>query len=174
MIIVIGFFLAMIIFLIYTHFEYGLDLESCIFSLIMGCLGSALSLVIFLIAGCIFESLPAENKMVEELDRVELIALKDNFEMNGSAFLFSTVINEKLEYTYVYEEPGRGLTTASIDADEAYIQYIDESEQPYIETWLERPKNNFVNWLFCPGSVHHTIYLPYGSVIENIFEINLE
>lgn len=157
------------------HRDYGLDLESFLASLLIGCAGLLVG-VLIMIAGAGIWSACAEpdDWTIVDHERTELIALKDGFHIEGTAFLFSSVANENLEYTYIYVESDLGLTTGTVKAKSAYIKYIDTDETPYIQKWEKRPKSNFINWLLCPGEYKYTIYLPQGSVIENVYEIDLE
>ena len=173
MIMIICAVVAMVIFLGVTIRDYGFEWGFFFMSFLVGIVGSLVGIVITVIAMAIFSSTPIEDCKIVETDKIELIALKDNFQIEGSVFLFSSIVNEKLEYTYIYETD-MGLTTQSIRADDAYIKYIDENETPYLQAWEVRPRSNFIYYMFCPGYYKYTIYLPYGSVIENVYEIDLE
>lgn len=173
MIMIICAVVAMVIFLGVTIRDYGFEWGFFFMSFLVGIVGSLVGVVITVIAMAIFSSTPIEDCKIVETDKIELIALKDNFQIEGSVFLFSSIVNEKLEYTYIYETD-MGLTTQSIRADDAYIKYIDENETPYLQAWEVRPRSNFIYYMFCPGYCKYTIYLPYGSVIENVYEIDLE
>ena len=139
-----------------------------------GFIGLLIGLLIVLFGCCIFENMPAESKAIEYNEDVKLIAIKDNFGINGRGYLFSSYVKDELKYVYLYEDEIRGITTNSVDADKAYIKYIDNSETPHIQKWSEVSKSRVFNWLFCPGTVRYTIYLPEGSVIENTYEVDLE
>lgn len=167
--------LAIVGSLIYSHKYYGIDLGSFIISLMIGCAGLLVGFLIMIAGSGIWSACAEPNDWtIVDHERAELIALKDGFHIEGTAFLFSSVANENLEYTYIYEEPGLGLTTGTVKAKSAYIKYIDADETPYIQKWEKRPKSDFINWLLCPGEYKYTIYLPQGSVIENVYEIDLE
>lgn len=139
-----------------------------------GFIGLLIGLLVVLFGCCMFENMPAESKAIEYNEDVKLIALKDNFGINGQGYLFSSYVEDELKYVYLYEDEIRGITTNSVDADKAYIKYIDNSETPHIQKWSEVSKSRVFNWLFCPGTVRYTIYLPEGSVIENTYEVDLE
>lgn len=173
MIVIICVVAAMAIFLIAAIREWGFEWGNFFFSFVVGLGGLLVGLIIALFASMIFSTIPIEDCKIVETDKVELVALKDNFQIEGSAFLFSSVVNESLKYTYIYETD-MGLTTQSVRADNSYIKYIDEDETPYIQTWQVRPHSDFINWLFFPGYEKHTIYLPHGSVIENVYKVDLE
>ena len=136
MICIICAILAIIIFLVYTHFEYGIDFETALFSVIIGILGLLIGFIILLAGSAIWSGCaePSDWTTVNH-EKTELVALKDGYHIEGTAFLFSSVVNENLEYTYIYEEPELGLTTNTIKAKSAYIKYIDTDKTPYIQKW---------------------------------------
>ena len=139
-----------------------------------GLIGLFIGLLIVLFGCCMFESMPAESKAIEYNEDVKLIAIKDNFGINGRGYLFSSYVKDELKYVYLYEDEIRGITTNTVDADKAYIKYIDNSEIPHIQKWSEVSKSAVFNWLFCHCTVRYTIYLPEGSVIESTYEVDLE
>ena len=159
-------------------FLWGLSEDGIGSAFFLGFLGGLTGLLIGLLVVffgcCMFESMPAESKTIEYNEDVKLIALKDNFGINGRGYLFSSYVKDKLKYVYLYEDEIRGITTNSVDADKAYIKYIDNSEAPHIQKWSEVSKSRVFNRLFCPGTVRYTIYLPEGTVIENTYEVDLE
>lgn len=163
----------MVGFLIHEHRDWGLSFGSFGLSLLVAVAGAFVGFLACLFAMVIFIAMPEDTKVVEYGAKTELVALKDNFQVEGSAFLLSSVVNEELKYTYIYDTE-MGLTTDSISADDAYIKYIGEDETPYIQTWAKQPKNIIFKWLFYPETTYYTIYLPEGSVIENVYEVDLE
>lgn len=173
MIIVIMAIVPWVIFLGYMFCEYGWEWSSFFFSFIIALGGFLTGIIICFVAFSIFSFQPIEDCRIEKREQIELVALKDGFQAEGSAFLFSSVVDQELKYTYIYETD-YGRTTNSIDADQCYVKYIDKDINPYIQKWEVMPKSNFINWLFKPGYYKYTIYLPEGSVIENIYEIDLE
>ena len=173
MIMLIAAVAAWAIFLGVQHKDWGFEWSSFFFSFLVGIGGFLVGMLIALIASACFSSQPIEDCRIEQRDQIELVALKDGFQMEGSAFLFSSVVNEELKYTYIYETK-MGKTTNSLDADNCYIKYVEDDIHPYIQKWEVMPKSDFVNWLFIPSYYKYTIYLPQGSVIENVYEIDLE
>lgn len=173
MIIIICGVAAFLIVLIKYIKDYGFESLTIPFSLLMGIAGTLVGVIIAIGSCAVFECQPIENCRIDMEDRTELVALKDNFQVEGSAFLFSSVVDEDLHYTYIYETD-MGMTTKSIDSNKTYIKYIEANETPYIQTWYVRPHSDFIHYLFCSGYYRYTIYLPEGSVIENIYEIDLE
>ena len=144
----------MVGFLICYIVNYGFDFEALAFSFLVMTSDDA-------------------NKVYIEKDKTQLIALKDNFQVEGTAFLFSSSVNDQLKYTYIYETP-HGMTTKSINAGKCYIKYINKDECPYIQEWELRCKSDILYWLFVISETKYTIYLPEGSVIQNVYEVNLE
>lgn len=159
-------------------FLWGLSEDGIGSAFFLGFLGGLLGLLIgtlIILLGCgVFESMPAESKVIEYNEDVKLIALKDNFGTSGRGYLFSAYVKDELKYVYLYEDEIRGITTNTVDADKTYIKYIDNSEIPHIQKWSEVSKSAVFNWLFCPCTVRYTIYLPEGTVIENTYEVDLE
>ena len=173
MIIIIVIIAVWVIFLGYTIHKDGWEWSLFFFSFYVAFCGFLVGIMICLIASGIFSFQPIEDCRIEKREQIELVALKDNFQMEGSVFLFSSVVDQELKYTYIYETD-YGRTTNSIDADQCYVKYIDKNINPYIQKWEVMPKSNFINWLFKPGYYKYTIYLPEGSVIENMYEIDFE
>ena len=159
-------------------FLWGLSEDGIGFAFLLGFFGGFIGFLIGLLVAlfgcCMFESMPAESKAIEYNEDVKLIAIKDNFGVNGQGYLFSSYVKDELKYVYLYEDEIRGITTNSVDADKAYIKYIDNSETPHIQKWSEVSKSRVFNRLFCPCTVRYTIYLPEGAVIENTYEVDLE
>ena len=164
---------AWVIFLGYTLYEYGWEWSSFFFSFIVALGGFIVGTMICFMASSIFSCQPIEDCRIEEQEQIELVALKDGFQVEGPAFLFSSIVDQELKYTYIYETD-YGRTTNSIDADQCYIKYIDGNIHPYIQKWEVMPRSDFINWLFMPSYYKYTIYLPEDSVIENVYEVDLE
>lgn len=173
MIMIIAAIVAWVIFLGYMHYEYGWEWSSFFFSFLVAIGGFIGGMLICLMAFGIFIEIPIEDCRIEEREQIELIALKDGFQVEGSAFLFSSVVDQELKYSYIYETD-YGRATNSIDADQCYIKHIGKDIHPYVQKWEVMPKSNFINWLFIPSYYKYTIYLPEGSVIENVYEVDLE
>lgn len=164
---------AFIVILVYCICVEGFEIAHILVALLAAFIGFVVGFFICIAANAIHNSIPIEKCRVEEIEKTELIALKDNYLVSGSAFLFSSTINEELTYTYMYDTP-MGITTKTIDADNVYIEYINEDEVPYIQKWSIEHRNKIIAWLFAIGKYKYTIHLPEGSIIENTFEINLE
>ena len=174
MIIVISMIIAIIILVCVEIKEWGISWR--IFEGIgLGFLVGLLCGFLLLLFGNAFCSCITEKDMViDTIETTELIALKDNYTLEGEAFLFSSTINEDLTYTYLYNIPNKGITTESIKATNAYLNYISENEKPYIQKITEIPRSKILYYLFLCDNTYYSIYLPQGSIIENVYEINLE
>ena len=165
---------VMVGFLIYYIIEFDFDLSGLFFSFTLGILGVLLgSIIIVIVVNSYFAGTDDANKVFIEKNQTQLVALKDNFQTEGTAFLLSASVNDKLKYTYIYETQ-QGMTTGSVDVDKCYIKYTDENTTPYIQEWEVRCKSDTLYWLFLLSETRYTIYLPEGSVIQNVYEINLE
>ena len=124
-------------------------------------------LIILCAQPCFFDT-KYDEQLVET---IELVTLEDNFGVQGSAYLFSTQIDNELKYTYLYEST-RGLTTGTIDADDAYLR--DNAENPRIEIYEEHHPNVILDWLFWPGGTFYVIYVPEGSIVTNSYNVDLK
>ena len=174
MIIVISMIIAIIILVCVEIKEWGISwriFEGIGLGFLVGLLCGFL-LLLFGNAFCL--GMAEENMTVDTIETTELIALKDNYTLEGEAFLFSSVVNENLTYTYLYQAPNKGIATKSIKAADAYLNYINENEKPYIQKITEIPRFKILYWLFLIENTYYSIYLPQESIIENVYEINLE
>ena len=140
----------------------------------LGCLVGLVCGFLLLLFGNAFCSCATEDMVIDTIETTELIALKDNYTIEGEAFLFSSTVNEDLTYTYLYNLPNKGITTESIKATNAYLNYISENAKPYIQKITEIPRSKILYYLFLYDNTYYYIYLPQGSIIENVYEINLE
>lgn len=156
------FFAVIIIAIIGCLFEWGLDFGELFKSALAGAfVGCLLGCGVLGVGSAIVTLNTSEwnETMVEE---TPLVALKDNFNNEGTAFLFSSVVDETLKYHYIYEIPGKGMTTGEVDADDAYIQYGEGN--PCIQKWKTSHPNETLDWLFIPGYHFCIIIVPEGSV----------
>lgn len=107
----------------------------------------------------------------------EIVALKDNFGIEGVHFLFSGYVNDELKYTYLYDTE-YGLAYNSVDAKSSFVvEYLaDDTRMPYVIKSHREKKSPIFKFLFLmePTSDYsYTFYLPEGSVITN-YNIDLE
>lgn len=173
--IILIFMIGAIPFLLYwNHKEWGLDLGSIAFSIFVGpIIGFFIGAMVMATGNFILSTLPEDTRVIEICGDENLIALKDNFQVNGTAFIFTSVVDENLKYSFLYETD-MGIKSYSVNADNSYIKYINANETPHVQHWKEVSANKLFNWLFMPGASHWTFYLPEGSVIENTYEVDLE
>lgn len=149
-------------------FSEGHYAEDLIYILLYGSTGLLVGFLIMLCAQPLFFNTQYDEQLVET---IELTALEDNFGVQGSAYLFSTQIDSELKYTYLYKST-RGLTTGTIDADDAYLR--DDAKSPRIEIYKEHHPNVILDWLFWPGDTFYVIYVPEGSIVTNSYNIDLK
>ena len=175
MIVAICFVVGMVSFLIYEYSNFGeVEISGFLFSILIGCLGAFIGLIIAFSVNANFTDKPLEDCQITYSDeKTELIALKDNFQTEGNTFLFSATINNELKYTYIYET-AMGMTAKSLKASDCYIQYIGDNETPYIQKWVVSHSSEFMNKMFILSYDRYTIYLPEGSVIEEVYNIDIE
>ena len=123
---------------------------------------------------------------VGEVDRSELqlIALKDNMAVDGyhgGRYVYRGYIDEELQYTYLYEAKGKGVTSGRCDADRTYINYTKDAEQPKLVTVeynITNPVWKFFSANDMAGASHryeYYLYVPEGSIVaEGQYEVDLE
>ena len=112
---------------------------------------------------------------------LQLIALKDNMAVNGGRYVYRGYINEKLQYTYLYEAQGKGVTSGRCDANKTYINYTKDAEQPKlvtVEYGIIHPIWKFFSANDIVGASHryeYYLYVPEGSIVaEGQYEVDLE
>ena len=115
---------------------------------------------------------------------LQLIALKDNMAIDGyysGRYVYRGYIDEELQYTYLYEAKGKGVTSGRCDADRTYINYTKDAEQPKLVTVeynIINPIWKFfsVNDIACNSHRYeYYLYVPEGSIVaEGQYEVDLE
>ena len=143
------------------------------------------SLVLALLASLVV-SFCVPSTAVSEVDRseIQLIALKDNMAVDGyhgGRYVYRGYIDEELQYTFLYEEKGKGITSGRCEADRTYINYTKEAEQPklvIIKYNITHPVWKFFSANDIAGASHryeYYLYVPEGSIIaEGQYEVDLE
>lgn len=145
----------------------GISFVAAIITLIVS------SIIAFCFTGAVYD----ENKFVPiETTETELIALNDNMGITGVHYLCSGYINEELEYTYLYNIPGKGITSGAVKADECYII---ESESPKLVTTIYAINTNrFVDFFTFDSllqETEYTLFVPNGSIVAaGEYKIDLE
>jgi len=167
----IVFGVVIIIAIIGCLFEWGLDFGELFKSALAGAFIGCLLGCGVLGAGRAIVTLNTSEWNETMVEETPLVALKDNFNNEGTSFLFSSVVDETLKYHYIYEVPGKGMTTGEVRADNAYLRY--EDVDPCIQKWETSHPNKVLDWLFAPGSHFYVIIVPEGSVTSE-YSIDLE
>ena len=134
-------------------------------------------IVSIIIAACFSGAAYAEGKFVPvETVETELIALNDNMGITRAHYLYSGYVNEELKYTYLYDVPGKGITSNSIKAEDCYI--IESEKAKLVTTTYEVETNQFVDFFtfeFLLQEVEYTLFVPNGSIIAaGEYKIDLE
>ena len=147
-------------------------------------LGIAGSLFAILVSAIVSFCVP--STAVSEVGRSELqlIALKDNMAVDGyysGRYVYRGYIDEELQYTYLYEADGKGVTSGRCDADKTYINYIKDAERPKLVTVeynITNPVWKFFSANDIAGASHryeYYLYVPEGSIVaKGQYEIDLE
>lgn len=102
-----------------------------------------------------------------------IIALNDNY----SSYIYRYSHNSELKYTYLYQDGDKGIANNTIPAENSYINYIAEGENPHIITKCVNYKNLVINAFLWPIGMHNEyyIYVPEGSIVtEGQYQIDLE
>lgn len=145
----------------------GISFAAAIVTLILS------SIITFFFTAVAYE----DDKLVPiETVETELVALNDNMGIIGKRYLCSGYINEELQYTYLYNTPGKGITSNTIKASECYIV---ESEKPKLVTTTYVINTNWFVDFFTFDSLlqetEYTLFVPNGSIVAaGEYEIDLE
>lgn len=105
----------------------------------------------------------------------EIVCLQDNMSVGGRRYAYRAYINEKLQYTYLTNETGKGIVSKQIPADDTYINYTEE--QPRVIKRVMVFSNPILSF-FSSGletDYEYTLYLPEGSIaVEGEYNIDLQ
>lgn len=115
----------------------------------------------------------ADNIEYTKTQEINIIALKDNQNIQGSYFLFSGYEKEKLYY-YYSAETEYWYKVNKIDASNTYIKY--SNEQPKIKIYSPEFTNSIVKFFALTPMFNDSRYIIYvpENTITNEFVINLE
>lgn len=168
-IIVLMFFIFAIVGTIWYSIDFWFDGEAILIGIANGMIGVLVGLFVWLI-GCAVIT-PTEPVVT---DTLPIYAMSDTMGVEGSFFLGCGDVDSEMKYVYA-EETDKGIKIKTLDADNAYIKYINEGEEPYIEKIEYHHKSGFVEWLFTPYILHNEtfIYVPEGTV-KNVYNVDLE
>lgn len=111
------------------------------------------------------------NIEYEKANDIDIIALKDNQNVNGRIYLMGGYVEEDLYYYYA-KETEYGYKTDKIKAEDCYIKYTDE--QPHIEEYEAKFTSDVAKAFGFPiDRNRYIIYCPENT-ITNEFKIDLE
>lgn len=148
---------------------YGVD--CCILESVAAIFIAFVIFAIIIVASSAIVSSGENAIEYKKVSDIPITALKDNLNVNGNFYLMSGYINEDLYYYYVTETE-LGYKTEKIEADNAFIKYVNE--EPYIEKYEgEFTKSINYIWGFPVCDDRYIIYCPEGTV-TNEFKVNLE
>lgn len=127
------------------------------------------SIILFIISSEIISAcVDAEYKVVSDN---KIYALKDDQNINGSFYIGTGHIEEKMYYFYI-DKTEYGYKTNKVLADNTYVEYT--KGKPHIKRLVGDFKNKNLYWLGCPvWDDKYIIYCPKGT-ITNEFKIDLE
>lgn len=98
---------------------------------------------------------------------VAIYALEDNSQITASSFLGSGYANEKPAYYYIKKVDGKGFVTDYNYAEHSYINYVEESEAPYLKEVVCGIAPGW-NWILMPVKEYeYYFYIPEGSITNN-------
>ena len=156
-----------VIGMLFAIFEGCVDITECILGIIVGGLiGILVALLVLL--GIILAACGAEYEIVEDpVAQYEIYSLKDNYGVDGYIGRWHGSIDSDLEYAYIYEVEGKGLTVGHIPADKTYINFSEDATSVTIYAYTERPKSKFLQWIFSESTdpAEYRIVAPKGSIV---------
>ena len=175
-------FIGLVIFAIRSDGWCGIG-ESIGIPFFLGIIGVLIACIISLLLGmCTPDCLKGEISRTE----TQLVALQDNMSYQGyrGRYVYRGYFEEELQYTYLYEEEGKGITSGQCNADKTYINYIQGDEKPKLITvqfGVVNPIWDFFTFseeeLCGCGKCNseYYLYIPEGSIVaEGEYEIDLE
>ena len=175
-----GLIVFVVVFVSFLRTE-GWSVEVFGFPILFGLASVLLAFLVSIIVGvCVPQTAVGEVKRTE----TQLIALKDNMAVDGycgGRYVYRGYIDEELQYTYLYEAEGKGITAGRCDADKTYINYTKDTEQPKLITVKYDITNPIWNFFTCNDMVgasrryEYYLYVPKGSIVtEGQYEVDLE
>lgn len=132
-------------------------------------MGIAIGLIPSWIIGTLISTLIFGTAPQQLTYTYDLIAMRDDTSIHGSFFLGTGRIDSEMCYVYLIDTE-KGMTTKTLKQkdNEVYIKYTDG--QPYMEYY----GSNHDLWRIPEGDSYYIFYLPEGSIVNNIYEIDLE
>jgi hypothetical protein len=114
-------------------------------------------------------SICTDLEYVKDFD-TQIIALKDNQNVNGRFYIMGGYVDEELYYYYA-KETEFGYKTEKIEASKAYIKYTDE--KPHIERYTAEFPKDFLHVFGNPIGERYVIYCPENTITTE-FAVDLE
>jgi uncharacterized membrane protein YeaQ/YmgE (transglycosylase-associated protein family) len=162
-------FLIFFIGMIFDDHRYGFKTE-----IVCSAVGAFVMAVLLTFVGSGIATICGDHQ-VAYTENYELVSLKDNTGANINTYLLSTSIKDSLNYICLINIPEEGITTKKIDIEDhnVYIRYTDET--PTIVARHYGYVNPVLRVLFFDFARYDfVINIPEGSVIENVYEVDLE
>ncbi len=100
----------------------------------------------------------------------QIIALKDNQNVNGRFYIMGGYVDEELYYYYA-KETELGYKTEKMEARKAYIKYTDA--EPHIERYTAEFPKDFLYVFGNPIGERYVIYCPENTITTE-FAVDLE
>lgn len=147
---------------------YGI-IESMIyvFRIFSGIIGTILGVVIGLMLAVVLGLFFDEKKEIHT-QTYELESLQDNNSTQGSFFLGSGYINNRMMYTF-YKKQGDTYKLEQINSERAVIKYTEEP--PHIDVYELQPTDSLTNKFTGAGTCEcdnkYVINIPKGSIQSN-------
>lgn len=163
--------LAIIGAIIYDLFEWGrIDGETILKCIMFALVALLLALAIWAVA-----SACGLDVAISDTSTCEISALADNArysgKVSGSVFLVQSRVDEKLKYSYMFMEAGKGYGFKEVAASSCYINYTDGN--PYVVINQYDYANGFLRWLFPnPYGAEYIFYIPEGAQVIDDFTID--
>ena len=138
-------------------------------------LGVAVSLLMML--GMFLISIGAEWEIIEEpVEQYEICSLQDNYGVEGYIGRWHHSIDSELEYAFMYEVKGKGLTVGHIPAEDTYIVFDEDATSVVIYVYTEQYKSGFWRWFWGVNSrpAEYRIVAPEGTIVitdESIIDL---
>lgn len=149
----------------YLFFCDAIEPLDYILGIIVGLgMGFICTVILTLAITCAINLADPEVYSAEEIATYDISAINDNY-------ISQCYGGDGPCYSFLYST-NNGLKMETIDANNATIVYTEED--PYIVANNIRFVNPILNFFYGPNNTGYTIYIPEGSVIQDIYRIDLE
>lgn len=151
-----------IIGIIYAIYERDLDYAGIGFLI-----GLVALVLVFILVAAVSETLPNDVKIYEE-EEVPIVALEDNFNLNGHFFLASGITAEDAYYYYMTKTE-EGYKVQKVIASTP----VEISDNPRIVKYTPVGFTEWYYYIFsAPTGTYYKIYIPEGT-IKFAFNVDL-